>query len=141
MPITYHPVPGTVVLCDFSKGFKEPEMVKRRPAVVLSPNIRARGELCTVVALSRSKPHQVQPYHYELELDIPLPSPWDAASHWVKGDMIYSAGFHRIDLIRDGRDNNGKREYNQKPLSADHMREIKCCVLRGLGMNLLTKHL
>lgn len=141
MPIEYHPVPGSVVLCDFRKGFREPEMVKRRPAVVLSPNIRARGKLCTVVALSTTKPNFPQSFHCEIELENPLPDPWNAEKHWVKGDMIYAIGFHRIELFRDGRDENGKRIYSQKPLSNEHIKQIKRCVLNGLGMQLLTKHL
>ena len=36
MPITFHPSPGTVLICDFTTGFQPPEMVKRRHVVVVS---------------------------------------------------------------------------------------------------------
>ena len=37
MPINYPPKRGQILLCDFSQGFKEPEMVKgSRPVVVIS---------------------------------------------------------------------------------------------------------
>ena len=36
--IPYHPEIGTVVICDFN-GYIPPEMVKRRPAIVISPKI------------------------------------------------------------------------------------------------------
>lgn len=44
-----HPVPGTIVPVDLSDGFKPPEMVKRRPCIVLSPQVPGRSFLCTVV--------------------------------------------------------------------------------------------
>jgi hypothetical protein len=28
MPLTFHPKPGTIVICDYSTGFRPPEMVK-----------------------------------------------------------------------------------------------------------------
>ncbi|MEQ9178418.1 MAG: type II toxin-antitoxin system PemK/MazF family toxin, partial [Nitratireductor sp.] len=34
-------------MCDFNTGFRVPEMVKRRPVVVISPKIKARPRLCT----------------------------------------------------------------------------------------------
>jgi len=50
MSIPYHPEQGTILICDF-KGFIDPEMVKRRPVVVVSPRLRQRGKLCAVVPL------------------------------------------------------------------------------------------
>jgi len=32
MAIAAHPKIGTILHCDFNAGFKEPEMVKRRPS-------------------------------------------------------------------------------------------------------------
>jgi uncharacterized protein YifN (PemK superfamily) len=63
MPLTYHPETGTILICDYNLGggFIEPEMVKRRPVVVISPRFRHRDWLCTVVPLSTT--HQVQPKH------------------------------------------------------------------------------
>ena len=53
MAIGEHPAPGTILICDFKQGFREPEMVKQRPVIVLSPKIGIRAKLCTVVALAR----------------------------------------------------------------------------------------
>jgi mRNA interferase MazF len=50
MSLPYHPKQGTIVICDF-KGFVSPEMVKRRPAVIVSPRLRKREGLCTIVPL------------------------------------------------------------------------------------------
>lgn len=49
MPITFHPKPGQILFCDFSSGFKEPEMIKnKRPVIVLSGPIKGRSNLVTI---------------------------------------------------------------------------------------------
>lgn len=141
MPIREHPLVGTILMCDFSSGFREPEMVKRRPVVVLSPKIAARPGLCTVVALSTTAPRSVQPFHCKITVDPRLPPPYDSAENWVKGDMIYSIGFHRLDFVRQDKGRDGKRRYRYQPLSDGDIKKIRECVLRGLGMSILTKHL
>jgi hypothetical protein len=57
--------PGAIVICDFSEGFRPPEMVKIRPVVVISPR-RRTAQLVTVVPLSSVAPLPVQPWHYQL---------------------------------------------------------------------------
>lgn len=37
MALRFHPKPGTILMCDFDTGFQVPEMVKKRPVIVLSP--------------------------------------------------------------------------------------------------------
>jgi uncharacterized protein YifN (PemK superfamily) len=59
LAIRFAPKPGTVVTVDFDQGFKVPEMVKRRLAVVISPVIKERGPLVTVVPLSTTAPDPV----------------------------------------------------------------------------------
>jgi len=141
MAIQEHPAPGTILLCNFEKGFREPEMVKRRPVVVLSPKIGARPKLCTVVALSLTAPKPVMPYHCELEIRPHLPAPWDAAACWVKGDMVNAVGFHRLDLVRLGKNRAGKRIYRFETLTPAQMRTVRVCVLNALGLGALNKHL
>jgi mRNA interferase MazF len=75
-------------------------MVKPRCVIVLSPRIRTRAKLCTVVCLSSTAPNVKQQYHCQLDISPELPSPWSSKGVWVKGDMIYSIGFHRLNLIR-----------------------------------------
>ena len=59
--LTFHPKPGTLLICDFDRGFKAPEMVKKRPVVVISPRRRkSTPQLCTVVPLSSSAPNPVE---------------------------------------------------------------------------------
>ncbi|WP_366938186.1 type II toxin-antitoxin system PemK/MazF family toxin [uncultured Brevundimonas sp.] len=65
MTVIAHPQPGTIVRVDLNDGFRPPEMVKRRPCIVLSPPIRDRKQLCTVVPLSTTPPRQIQDHHLE----------------------------------------------------------------------------
>lgn len=98
MPIKEHPFVGSILLCDFNSGFREPEMVKRRPVVVLSPKIAARPGLCTVVALSETEPHPRLPYHCQIDIRPKLPDGFNSDGVWVKGDMIYAVGFTVLTL-------------------------------------------
>lgn len=141
MAIREHPGQGCVVICDYTEGFAEPEMVKRRPALVICPRIRARAGLCTIVALSTTPPDPVMPYHREIKLPFSLPPPFDSETAWIKGDMVNSVGFHRIDLIRLGKDPNGRRRYLLTPVGDEILLAARRCVLHGLGLSVLTKGL
>lgn len=113
-------------------------MVKRRLCVVMSPPIEARAGLCTVVPLSTTIPNPSQGYHCKLDIPFQLPEPWGNVSRWVKGDMIYAVGLHRLDLLRLGKDLTGRRVYQLSKLSEVQMRTISNCVLYGLGLPPLT---
>ena len=108
-------------------------MVKLRPVVVISPKISVRAGLCTVVALSTTPPRPVMPYHRMLEIDPPLPPPWSGEPTWIKGDMVYAVAFHRLDFIRHGKGADGRRRYRYETLGEDQMRDVRHCVLCGLG--------
>jgi mRNA interferase MazF len=140
MAIKEHPRIGTVLMCDFNGGFRAPEMVKRRPVVVLSPKMSARPGLCTVVARSTTPLYPVQAFHCQIDIEPPLPAPLLSKGIWVKGDMLYAVGFHRLDFIRTGIA-QGVRTYRYDPLSSEIIKKIRGCVLSGLGMSILTKHL
>lgn len=141
MAIKAHPNIGTILTCDFNMGFREPEMVKRRPVVVISPAIAWRPGLYTVVGLSTTPPAPPRPYHSLLVLDPPLPPPWDTVEMWVKGDMIAAVGFHRLDHVRIGRDEANRRRYRVDPLSKEQIKDVQRCVLNSIGLFRLTKHL
>ena len=138
MAIQYHPKRGTIVCANFDHGFKVPEMVKRRLCVVISPPIQARNGLCTVVPLSTAVPKPIMPYHYELDIPFQMPKSWGNKTRWVKGDMVCAVGFHRLDLLRLGKNDQGVRQYQQNTLSDIHLRNISNCVLASLGLPALT---
>ena len=141
MAIQNHPGQGVVVFCDYSQGFVEPEMVKRRPAIVLCPPMQDRWGLCNVVALSTTPPDPVMPYNKLVKLPFMLPPPFNSEEHWIKGDMINSVGWHRLDLVRLGKDRAGKRRYLMTPVGNDILTIARRCALHGLGLSSLTKHL
>ncbi|MFZ1545622.1 MAG: type II toxin-antitoxin system PemK/MazF family toxin [Candidatus Nitrotoga sp.] len=140
MAINIHPEIGTIVICDFS-GFIAPEMIKRRPAVVISPRLRTRNGLCTVVPLSTTPPNDIAPYHFKLHVTPPLPSPNDAAFHWVKADMIYTVSFARLYLPFNGKDNSGKRIYDIRVIDKADLLKIQQCVLHAIGLTSLTEYI
>lgn len=145
MAIEFHPSPGQILLSDFSDGFKEPEMVKsNRPVIVLTPPISGRSNLVTILALSTSCPSSIMPYHYKLpKASMPQLGRFQEKDTWVKADMIYTVGFHRLDLIRLGkRDvNTQKRLYFTRRLGRAQMSEIYKCMLHGLNLGHLGVHL
>jgi mRNA interferase MazF len=141
MAIREHPLQGSIVTVDYSKGgFVEPEMVKLRLAVVLSPKIAARPRLCTIVPLSTTRPEPPMPYHKPIRIQFDLGG-WGDCERWIKGDMVNTVGFHRVDLLRLGKDRSGKRIYQMQALPADLFKSVRLCALHGLGFSALTKHL
>jgi mRNA interferase MazF len=92
--------------------------------------------------MSTQTPHRILPYHYKIEEIIPaLPMPYDAGPNWVKGDMVISVGFHRLDFFRYGKDAGGKRVYRYETLPDLDIKNIRACILSSLGLSTLTKHL
>ena|SRR6218665_159468 len=134
MPLMYYPRPGEIFICDYPKDMRVPEMVKTRPVVVISPRLRGRGNLITIVPLSATKPQTIMPYHYELSLAHPLPSPWDANPCWAICDHPMAVGFDRINLIRLGKDQYGKRKYYQHLIRAEDLGAIRDCVTKSFGL-------
>ena len=140
MTLQIHPEPGTIVICDF-RGMESPEMTKRRPAIVISPRLRSRTGLCTVVPLSTTPPKHVMGYHHRLTMAPPLPAPFSEDHAWVKGDLVYTMSFARLRLPFDGKDASGRRAYDIRVLDEDDLRAVRACVLHGLGLSALTAHI
>src|SRR3954467_12505663 len=99
MGIKYPVGTGTILLCDYSRGgFQPPEMVKKRPAVVISPRLPHRDGLCTVIPLSADEPSHPVDYVARIEFGEPLPY------------MIATVSFERLDLFHTERNQCGKRQ-------------------------------
>ncbi|WP_200291341.1 type II toxin-antitoxin system PemK/MazF family toxin [Rhodospirillum rubrum] len=84
MSLKFPPTPGTIVICDDNTGFKAPEMVKERLAVVVSPRLPYRDGLCTVVPLSTSPPRAGIRYQCKVALPFDAPPPMRALSNGRK---------------------------------------------------------
>jgi uncharacterized protein YifN (PemK superfamily) len=143
MPITIHPKVGQIVMCDFSAGFKVPEMIKKRPVLVLTPAYKGHNGLVTVTPLSTVKPDPIEAYHYLIpKASMPQLGHFQTDETWLKGDMIYTVGFHRLDLIKLGkRGSDGKREYFTQRLGREQMKAIYECILHGLNLSHLAPHI
>ncbi|WP_350029107.1 type II toxin-antitoxin system PemK/MazF family toxin, partial [Caballeronia sp. GAFFF1] len=61
-----------MLMCDFSRGFVPPEMVKKRAVVVISRSETHGRRLCTVVPLSTTAPAPALAWHVLLTQN-PLP--------------------------------------------------------------------
>ncbi len=133
MALPIHPETGAILRCNYATGFKPPEMVKHRPVIVISPRLRARNGLCTVVPMSCTPPQKPMPYHCEITLPHPLPAPFDSATCWVKADMLATVGFARLDRFHL-KDQYGKRKYLGYKISPEQLDEVKKCILHALGI-------
>lgn len=134
MSLAFQPKPRTVVYCDFA-GYIEPEIVKRRPVVVLAVHKR-NSKLVAVVPLSTTKPDLVEAYHHRL-LQNPLPGK-QAGDVWAKCDMVAVVSIERLELVRTGRClPDGRREYLLPKVGRDQFEAIRKGVVSGLGLGSL----
>lgn len=133
MPILYDQKPGTILICDYGLGgFKAPEMIKRRPVVVVSSRKRKSTGLLTVVPLSITAPDPVESHHCEIVLAAPLPG-FAVGTCWAKADMVATVAFARLDLFRTARGPNGQRKYLSFRVSDAQLEEIRACLRCVLG--------
>ena len=135
MALKYPVVPKTILLCNYDLGgFRVPEMVKRRPAVVLVGRMPRRDYLHTVVPLSGTE--STENHHCRIELDEPLPGGFAQKVWWVKTDMVATVCFERLDLFHTERDQSGKRKYlTQLKVSDENFELIKEKVRFALGLS------
>lgn len=133
MPLTFHPRPGMVLICDFNTGFKAPEMIKRRPVVVISPRPRRSNQLCTIVPLSTTVPNPVEPFHHRMD-PRSLPGKLARKESWAKCDMLATVSLGRLDRVMVGKDPDGKRIYVAEQVIADDLEAIRRGVMLALGM-------
>lgn len=131
MALRFQPKPRSIVYCDF-QGYIAPEMIKRRPVVVLAAHKR-NSRLVAVVPLSTTRPEPVEEHHFRL-LQNPLPHA-DANEVWAKCDMVAVVSIERLDLVRTGRRlPDGKREYLTPQIGREQFDAIRRAVASALGL-------
>ena len=133
MPLTFHPHPGMVLICDFNTGFKAPEMIKRRPVVVISPRPRRSNQLCTIVPLSTTAPNPVEPFHHRMDPKS-LPGKLARKETWAKCDMMATVALTRLDRVMVGKEPSGKRIFVADPVTSDDLKAIRRGVMTALGL-------
>jgi uncharacterized protein YifN (PemK superfamily) len=133
MPIQFHPRPGTLLYCDFSTGFRPPEIVKRRPVVVIS---KAHQELVSVVPISTTEPLRIEEWHHQLDAkSLPrwLNRWW--VPHWAKCDIIMTVAFWRLERAKAGKHpTTGKRIYLTHIVCTEDLAAIRLAVSKVLGI-------
>lgn len=138
MALTFYPSPGLVLMCDFTTGFREPEMVKNRPVVVVSGRFQKTNHdnsICTVVPISTKPPRNPERWHRKLATDsIPPPLRADGEESWAKCDMVVSVAFSRLNKVRTGRI-NGKRVFAEHYVVPEDLTAIQECLLYVLNMD------
>lgn len=131
MALPYFPRRGEVLVCDFDTGFQPPEMVKKRPVVVVSRRDSHSRRLCTVVPFSTTAPMPAMPWHHPLP-HVSVPGLQAAAQMWAKCDMVATVSFERLNKpyvkTRQG------RSYRELVLEAQDMSAIEACLRAYLAL-------
>jgi mRNA interferase MazF len=96
VPIPFMPADGMMLLCDFSTGFRPPEMVKMRPVVVLSHRTR-NAQTSVVVPTSTVPPKRASAICILLD---PSRHPFLDRTSYAKCEMITSVSRRRLFLFR-----------------------------------------
>ena len=122
----FQPAPGSIVMCDFSTGFIAPEMVKKRPVVVVRKN-KTNPKLVTIVPISQTEPDEITDVHVEIL------SPLNKEKAWVKCDMITSVSIDRLDRFRVRKANT--TTWETKPLEDHKFQLVKKSVANYLGIS------
>jgi mRNA interferase MazF len=138
MTIYFHPQQGTILICDYS-GFVAPEMIKKRPVVIISPRPRKQQHLYTVVPLSNTKPIPIESHHHKLNV-LSLPNGFNQKETWANCDMITRVSAQRLDRLNI-KDITGKRVYVAPVILSEDLNAIMKGVLFSLGLENLTQHL
>lgn len=131
MALPYHPIPGTVLVCDYATGFKAPEMVKKRLCITISPRLRRREGLVAVVPLTQTPPHVLEPWHVPLIIDVPH---WGADRRWAACDMVATVSFQRLNQPHSKNVNTGARRHHQIELDPAIVADLRRAVRAGLGL-------
>jgi uncharacterized protein YifN (PemK superfamily) len=133
MALKFIPYQGQILICNYEVKALGAEMVKARPSIVISPRLRTRHGLSTIVPLSTTPPDKQEAWHHFLKLDRPLPKPFSSPEMWVKCDMIATVSFERLSPISAGRDQYGKRKYAFEIVNKDDFLHIQKCIKAALG--------
>lgn len=126
MAIRFYPRAGQIFICDFSK-FQAPEMTKKRPVMVISPRLKHRSEIVTIVPLSTTAPRETVAYAVLLSKDY---SPLSVSSKqvWAKCDMLLSVSRQRLTSYKIGR-----RKYHTPEATGDDLKRVREGVKAALG--------
>ena len=130
MPINFNPRAGQILVCNLN-DFREPEMNKVRPVMVISPRLQYRGEIVAFVPISTTPPRYPQPFHVQLSKNY-HPEEDDDYPCWAKCDMVLNLSRSRLSGFKIGR-----RKFELPQATGDDLAAVRRGVLYGLGMQAL----
>lgn len=107
-------------------------MVKRRLCVTISPKLKRRNDLVSVIPLSESVPEPVEEWHHKVELTIP--DPWGDGPRWAACDMVATVGYNRLSRPFTKHHVTGTRLFVSVQLDADTIRALRSKVALALGI-------
>lgn len=135
MTLHFQPHFGQTLICDFPSEFRQPEMIKRRPVICISPKFRNRYGIATVVPLSTTEPTVTSGYCVEINLETIIYPKFNSLKCWAKCDMLYSLSYSRLSVPYMGKDSSGKRVSNSIILDSGTMCDVLTGVLAGMGVD------
>ena len=121
------------MICDYATGFIKPEMVKRRLAITISPKLKRRNDLVSVVPLSETASVPVEEWHHKIDLKVP--PPWGDGPRWAKCDMVATVCYGRLNLPHTKHPVTGTRTYVQIELP-EVVDELRRKVALALGISI-----
>jgi len=142
--ISYNPDVGEVLICDFGQfrdppltpafdGRLPPEMIKRRPVVVLSSKI---SRACIVVPLSTTldKAKLAKGMHVEVPKQaIPELAYFTPETRWAKSDLVSQVSHERLYMLRDP----SRSHTHKHHLSRELVAEIQKAVIKSISASWL----
>jgi uncharacterized protein YifN (PemK superfamily) len=132
--INLPPNAGQFLVCDY-KGFIVPEMVKKRLVIVISPRPRHNNAgIAHVIPLSTTVPNHILDHHIQIRLPQQLIgiNAWKEDC-WAKCDMINTVSYKRLELIRLGRDNTGRRLYSNICIDKETLITLRKAASKAFG--------
>jgi len=132
MPLKFFPRAGQIFVCDFT-SFKEPEMTKKRPVIVISPKLPYRSQIVTVVPISTTAPKHDLPFVVKLSRNY-HPTDEVKPDTWAKCDMVTNLSLVRLDAFRVA-----PKKYVYPTLSPEDLKAVRDGVIHGLGLGDLLK--
>lgn len=130
--LPFHPSPGDILICDYSTGFRAPEMVKRRLCIVVSPKLKRRNNLASVVPLSETEPEPVEDWHHKVDL---VSQSWGNGPRWAACDMVATVGYFRLSRPHYRHHVTEKRLYERLALDGENFEEVRRKLRLALGLS------
>lgn len=97
--LQFHPRKGSILICDFH-GNEVPEIIKKRPVVVITPRLPYRNGLAMIVPLSTTPPEY--DVNYVVKLNNYYGNDKSHPQQYAKCDLVCSVSLKRLDRIKIG---------------------------------------